>query len=303
MDWNNLKVALAISQTGSLTQAAQVLGVDTSTAGRRLAALEADLGVMLFVRTKAGFALTDAGEALINRAIDVQSRIELLVDEATESDAGPSGTIRLSGNIWILNRLTQTTLSSFLAAHPQIDLRTTARVPESRLRGGVSLSLWFELEPKDGAFKIALGKVPHAVYRAKTAKDDQSAWVAFYDEATASPLIERANRRLMGKDEPLRFTATDAGVLQNAIAAGLGRGILPMCLAEADERLARISGETPALERVLYLHAHHDTVQTQRVQSTIKWLRDCFEEVFGIPLRCVRQSGMSQIALPQVGAQ
>ena len=247
MDWNNLKVALAISQMGSLTQAAQVLGVDTSTAGRRVAALEADLGVTLFVRTKAGFALTDAGEALINRASDVQSRIELLMDEVMESDSGPVGTIRLSGNIWVINRLTQTTLSSFLAAHPQIDLRTTGRAPESRLRGGVSLSLWFELEPKDGAFKIALGKVPHAIYRSRVAEDDPPAWVSFYDEAAESPLIERANRRLRGKDEPLRFTATDAGVLQNAIAAGLGRGILPMCLAEADERLLRLSGETPSL--------------------------------------------------------
>ena len=62
MDWNNLKVALTISRTGSLTRAAQVLGIDTSTAGRRLSTLEADPGVPLFVRTKAGFALTDAGE-------------------------------------------------------------------------------------------------------------------------------------------------------------------------------------------------------------------------------------------------
>jgi len=36
VDWDNLKVALAISRTGSLTQAAQMLGIDQSTAGRRL---------------------------------------------------------------------------------------------------------------------------------------------------------------------------------------------------------------------------------------------------------------------------
>src|SRR3546814_11953315 len=42
MDWDNLKVALAISRTGSLTQAAQMLGIDQSTAGPRLSALEGD---------------------------------------------------------------------------------------------------------------------------------------------------------------------------------------------------------------------------------------------------------------------
>lgn len=70
MDWDNLKVALAFSRTGSLTQASQVLGIDQSTAGRRLGALEADLGAILFVRSKTGFSLTDAGEAAVARHRD-----------------------------------------------------------------------------------------------------------------------------------------------------------------------------------------------------------------------------------------
>lgn len=292
MDWNNLKVALAVSQTGSLTQAARVLGVDTSTAGRRLSTLEADLGVMLFVRTKSGFALTDAGRLLIKRASEVQSRVELLVDEVTDSDAGPVGTLRLAGNAWVIDLLTGTALPDFLTAHPQIDLRTSALTSDTQLRGGVSLSLWFEAEARDGAFKIAMGKVPYGLYRTRDPAGNQPGWVAFQDEASAAPLIERANRRLQGKDEPLRFTATDAGVLQSAIAAGVGRGLLPMCLGERDSRLLRLSGEAPVLERVLYLHAHHDTVQTQRVQSTISWLRHCFDEVFG----------MSQVAAPAAAA-
>ncbi|WP_282605437.1 LysR family transcriptional regulator [Pelagibius sp. Alg239-R121] len=280
MDWNNLKVALAIGQTGSLTRAAQVLGVDTSTAGRRLSALEADLGVMLFVRTKAGFAMTDAGAVAIKRAVDVQNRIEQLIDEVTEPADGPIGTIRLASNTWIVDRLAQTAVPSFLETHPMIDLCTTVRPADSLAQGGVSLSLWFETEPKDGAFKISLGKVPYAIYRSRKAEGGKPGWVAFHDEKMTTPLIERANRRLKKRDEPLRFTSTDAGVLLSAVSAGLGKGLLPMCLAEDDERVVRVSAGEPVLERVLYVHAYHDTVQTRRVQAAIKWLRESFDAVF-----------------------
>ena len=64
MDWNDLKLVLAIHRAGNLKGAAQVMKIDQSTAGRRLAALEANLGAILFVRARSGFSLTDAGEAI-----------------------------------------------------------------------------------------------------------------------------------------------------------------------------------------------------------------------------------------------
>ncbi len=280
MDWNNLKVALAISRTGSLTRAAQVLGVDTSTAGRRLSTLEADLGVPLFVRTKAGFALTDAGESAINRVMVVQNQISSLVDDVTESNDGPVGTVRLFATGWVIKRLTQTTLASFLQENPQIDLRTLTRPPDNMVRGDASLSLWFETEPRDGAFTIALGKIPYAVYRARNLEHDPQNWVAFQDELSTCPLLERANRRLRQKEKTLRFTATDADILMAAIKEGLGQGLLPMCIAEADAELVRVNPGEPDLERVIYAHAYHDTVQTLRIQSTIRWLRESFDRVF-----------------------
>ncbi len=280
MDWNNLKVALAISRTGSLTRAAQVLGVDTSTAGRRLSSLEADLGVPLFVRTKAGFALTDAGQSAIDRVMVVQNQISSLVDEVTESKEGPVGTVRLIANCWIIKRLTETAVSDFLQTNPLIDLRTLTRPPDNLVRSGASLSLWFETEPKDGAFTIALGKIPYAVYRSREAEHDVEGWVAFQDELSTFPLLERANRRLRQRSKDMRFTASDAQILMTAVGVGLGNGLLPMCIAGQDERLVRVSNGDPELERTLYIHAYHDTVQTLRIQATIKWLRESFERVF-----------------------
>lgn len=280
MDWNNLKVALAISRAGSLTRAAKKLGVDTSTAGRRLSSLEAELGIMLFVRTKTGFVLTDAGRVAIGRVAEVQNKIELLVDAVTESEQSPAGTVRLAGDTWIVSRLAEVTVPAFLNAYPQIELQTVA-CPAARLvQGDVSLSLWFDEEPQEGAFRISLGSVPYAFYCARNSVGRDSGWVSLSDGKTASLLVERAKRRLKRREGPTRFSSTDAGVLLNAVRAGVGKGLLPMCLAESDEGLVRINADEPAIERVLYIHVCHDTVETQRVQAAIKWLRECFASVF-----------------------
>jgi len=81
MRWDNLQILLAVRWEGSLTRAAQFLGLDQSTAGRRLTQLEADLGAVLFVRSKSGFAPTQAGEAAILRAKEVEKHVIGLLDE------------------------------------------------------------------------------------------------------------------------------------------------------------------------------------------------------------------------------
>ncbi|MGD1876860.1 MAG: LysR family transcriptional regulator [Kiloniellaceae bacterium] len=283
MDWDNLKVALAISRLGSLTQAAQMLGIDQSTAGRRLSALEGDLGVILFVRSKTGFALTDAGEAAVKQAIEVERRIDRLQDAVTPPEGGPVGIVRLLGNAWTLDRLAQTVMAPFLAAHPRLDLRIMTLNPRARTRGEATLSLWFEVEPKESEFAIKLGEVPYAVYRARDAAPEGLGWVTFHDEDALRPSIARVHKRLRSRDEPVRITSTDAAVMLSAVRQGIGKALLPMCLCAADERLVRVQDGDPEFVRSLHLHAHPDTVESQRIQATIRWLRENFKAVFQAP--------------------
>ena len=284
MDWDNLKVALAISRTGSLTQAAQMLGIDQSTAGRRLGSLEADLGVILFVRSKTGFSLTDAGEAAVRRAVEVERLMDRLQEAVLPAGEGAVGVVRLLGNAWTLDRLARTAMADFLAAHPRLDLRIMTLTPRSPIRGEATLSLWFEAEPRESEFAIKLGEVPYAVYRAATAPAEDLPWIAFHDEDATRPAIARAHKRLRSREEALRVTATDAGIMLSAVRAGIGKALLPMCLGEEDPALVRVQpGTPPEFSRALHLHAHPDTVEARRIQATIRWLRESFRPVFQPP--------------------
>ncbi len=280
MRWDNLQILLAISREGSLTRAAQFLKLDQSTAGRRLSQLEAELGVVLFVRSKAGFAPTQAGEAAILRAKEVESSVNAMADEVVSKVHSAVGTVRLVGNAWTLARLIQTTGSAFLEQNPRMDLRVNTLLRNSHVRGEATVSLWFEKNPQMGEFTIDLGKVPYAVYKSIDEKPDAKGWVMFYDEDACRPVIDSLAQKLQGSDEPLRLTSTDAMVLKQAIASGVGRGLLPMCLAAEDARLVRVSSGAPELERTLWMHTHPDTLETKRIQATIDWLRDSFEPAF-----------------------
>ncbi len=68
MQWSDLCVFLAIAREGTLAAAARANGQSQPTMGRRLRALEQDVGQTLFQRTSDGFVLTDEGAAVLAHA-------------------------------------------------------------------------------------------------------------------------------------------------------------------------------------------------------------------------------------------
>lgn len=284
LNWDDLKVLLAIARAGTLTGAAQLAGMDQSTVGRRLGALEADLGAILFVRAKTGFTPTEAGQAAIARAHEIESRALRLAEDIAHADKGPAGLVRLIGNPWTLTRLVETTLPDLLQLYPRLDLRTIGgSTPRSLGRGEAALALWFEMAPNQTEFAIKLGEVPYAIYAPRGADPAALGWVSFWDDEAPRRAPVRWIEKMRGPGEALRLTATDSTVLRAGIRAGLGKGLLPMCLAEGDPELVRVAPGPPELVRTLHLHAHPDTIQTARIQATMAWLRDGFARAFGAP--------------------
>ncbi|WP_299662324.1 LysR family transcriptional regulator [uncultured Ruegeria sp.] len=280
MNWDNLKILLAISRAGSLTGAAHLLDVDATTMGRRLTALERDLGTILFVRAKSGFVATEAGAIAIHRAEEIEACYHSMTDDISRSQSGAVGTMRIIGNAWTMQQLAGAGMDRFLLRNPGLDLRLLTRTPAAKVTGEASVQIWFEVPPQSAEYTITLGQVPYAVYRAAKLTTDPDNWVAFFDEEASRPIITRAMDRLSHGAEAIRLTATDASVLVSAVAAGAGKGLLPMCLAEGRDDLVRVGQGRPEFSRALYLYLNPDTVGYKRVQVTVEWLRTAFTQAF-----------------------
>lgn len=256
------------------------LGIDQSTAGRRLAALETVLDTPLFRRSRQGMMPTEAGEILIARAAEIESQTLRIADAVNPGNRSAQGIVRVVGNQWIIDLLTRGGLGAFVRDRPGIALRVTTGRPNSSLwRGEPGLALWFEQEPLDGAFAIPLANLPYAVYRASDCQTKD--WILFYDEDRTDSRFGTLVDRLKDWNERVAMTATDAGTLYSGISAGLGQGFLPCCIGDKDPRLMRVEDREKPFSRPLYLHSHPDTLNLPRVQTLMAWLRSNAEKILG----------------------
>ncbi len=145
MERADLELILSIRDAGSLTAAAALIGSQAPAMTKRLAALEAKLGVKLFYRTTRRVAATAEGELLCERATALLAGFseaeEALRDQARE----PSGQIRLAatfgfGRIWL-----GAALADFQMQHRQvkIDVQLTERLPDLAAEGfDAAVWLW-----------------------------------------------------------------------------------------------------------------------------------------------------------------
>ena len=75
-NWDDMRVFLAVARAESLSAAAPLLKMDPATVGRRIARLEDALGAALFVKTPQGYALTDHGIRIRQRAAEAEGEDE-----------------------------------------------------------------------------------------------------------------------------------------------------------------------------------------------------------------------------------
>ncbi|MEO8704119.1 MAG: LysR family transcriptional regulator [Kofleriaceae bacterium] len=96
MRWDDVRIFLGIHRHKTLAAAAHHLELDTSTASRRIATLEAALGVRLFDRTREGFSPTRAAEQILAAAETMEAAHARLTRDASELEAAAEGIVRLS---------------------------------------------------------------------------------------------------------------------------------------------------------------------------------------------------------------
>ena len=95
LNWDDLRFFLAVARTGSLSAAARELRCTQTTVGRRLASLEARLGVRLLSRTRRGYVATPAGEG-------IREHVERIYAEAAAVERVVAGQdVRLEGRVTV----------------------------------------------------------------------------------------------------------------------------------------------------------------------------------------------------------
>ncbi|WP_294224488.1 LysR family transcriptional regulator [uncultured Shimia sp.] len=119
---STLEVFNAIAAEGSMTAAAQVLGVKRSTVSHQLKALEDQLGTALFVRSTRAINLTEAGRALARASAPAFQQLTDGLESARTVGHAARGTLKLAAPEIAYHLLLRHHLTAFQHAYPEIEV-------------------------------------------------------------------------------------------------------------------------------------------------------------------------------------
>lgn len=149
-EWSDLRFFLAVARAGSTLAASKQLRVSQATVSRRLAVLEDALGIELFVRSPAGYALTSRGEVLLPLAEEIEQAADRFVNAAGAEVRRLSGQVRLTTvesavNVWVIPAIAE-----FRTQHPEVQVEVIATdEPLDLIRGEADIGLRFGPRPQE----------------------------------------------------------------------------------------------------------------------------------------------------------
>jgi DNA-binding transcriptional LysR family regulator len=252
--WDDLRFFLLAAQAGTLAGAARAAGVQHTTIGRRLSALERSLGVALFVRGPEGLTLTPMGVLLLplaqKAANDMQAVREFVATRRNRVRlALPSGFVALFAE----------DLARLARERPDITLETVSGGQLADLqRGDADLALRIGPIRDPDLVARSLGEVGSSLYASPRYLQEHPAppnpfnppdlrghrIVAFGAELSAMPAARWLEANTGGATVVLR--TNEMTTMLEAAASGAGLALLPCMLADPDPRLVRLTPEVLA---------------------------------------------------------
>ena len=173
MQWDDLRVFLAIAQAGSLRRAARVLGFGQPTVIRHLRQLEQSLGTRLFERTPDGHRLTKGGQHLMPMAQSMAEAATAIDRRRMAFGDDGGGVVRVSAGEWPA-RFLSPRLGSFSTRHAEltVELVETHNEPDLDRR---EADLWIKhgLPARNHLLRVGLGTIEAAVYGAAKLVESQ----------------------------------------------------------------------------------------------------------------------------------
>ncbi len=288
MDWDDLRMFLAITRNGTLSAAARALGATQPTVGRRLASLESALGARLFERTPNGLHLTAAGESALRYAEQMEASALSLGRSVAGFDERLEGTVKLVSLETFGARFLTPFMRDFRKAHPaiSIELATVDRaVSLSQREADVAVML--TRFHQHAIVMSRIGTLGYALYA--TPEYIETRGMPDYESGCAghelvSPdvgfawLPEARWLESVGRAATIAFRSNSREAQLAAAAAGMGLALLPCYLGDSIPALTRLPTAPVGFTRDVWLGVHRDARGIPRIRAFIDFVTEVFRQ-------------------------
>lgn len=280
--WTELRTALMVARLGTVSAAAETLGVHRATVNRHVDILEGAFGARLFQRHARGYALTDAGHDML----EVAGRADEMFADLEGRSHSKAG--QLSGSLIVttlagLAPLVMPAIRDFHIDHPQIALEFVAGEQLARLEHGEAhVAVRAGAKPEDPDYVVTLFRsLRFGLYASQSYVEragypgpeqlgghrfvgaiGQPSYIPFADWMTSNVV-----------PEALALHTTDQASLNSAVCAGLGIGFLSEYDASVRPDLVEVIAPADIWSTALWIVTHVDLHRTTKVQSFLEHLK------------------------------
>ncbi|HYV99446.1 MAG TPA: LysR family transcriptional regulator [Gemmatimonadaceae bacterium] len=288
LDWDNLRVFLAVARAGRAAAAARRLRVEHTTVSRRLAALEAQLGAPVFHRTVGGYVLTAEGQSILSMA-EAMERAALSMGVGVREITGRlAGTVRVGmppefASDWFAGHV-----PAFRARYPEIQLEILVGTRTLDLsRGEAELAI---RSPRPQQVGLVTARIAHTsvrLYASRALIGRKRMRIADADAMAGHALLTYpASLNILQSAawfQPVKAAATVAlesngtHTLLNAARAGAGIAMLPAFMARQYPDLTEVSDAVG--EQDVWLVMHPDHRRDPKVRATADFLKLAAKEL------------------------
>ncbi len=292
MDWDNLRIFLALANEGSVRAAGAALGISHSTVARRLDAFEDQLGVRLFDRTPGRSALTAAGEEMQSVAARMEDDVSALERRILGQDTRLVGEVRVTLPDAMVSELLMPDLAAFTRDYPDIDLEIilSYRLPDlSRREADIAIRfLPPNTEPPEHLAGRRLVVSRSTAYAAQSyldavdvfAKPPEASWLGWDDRVRSPKWVRDSDQPHL----PARGRLYDTQLQLQAAKQGLGLAMLPCFVGDQEKELVRVPPGNLQAYRDIWILSHPDVRETTRLRVFREYIvkailqrRDLFE--------------------------
>jgi DNA-binding transcriptional LysR family regulator len=287
-NWDEIRTAFQVARLGTVSGAAEVLGVHHATVIRHIDALEKRLGAKLFQRHARGYTPTESGHDLLAVAQTTEEQFAHLVSRIKGHGETVSGELVVTSIGGISDLLTPV-ITSFQGKWPDVRVRFLTDMRVFRLDYGeahVAIRAGSGPEEPDNVVqplaKLRSGLFAARSYVEKFGKPDSEADFAGHRFVCTDHDVTRApfHRWLRATVQPeqITYAATEPAALENAVRQGAGIGFMASFRAAEDPNLVEVLPPRVEWDSALRIVTHVDLHRTRKVQAFLNHLKDAAKE-------------------------
>ena len=282
MDWDAFQAFLAVARTGRISTAARRLDVQHTTIARRIAALEAALGVPLFYRTNTGYVLTQHGRNAVGQAEAMEHAALAATARAREGSGVLAGRVRIAlapefASHWLVPRL-----GEFNGQYPHVNVQILVGTRERDLsRGEAELSVQAPRPRQRSLVAVRIARTAMALFAARSVSPHGRWRVSNLETLRGLPLLTYTSAYHMLQEakwfQPVLDTANvcmetnSTHALLTAAHAGLGVAVLPRFVARTAPDLVNVSDDVAAHD--VWLITHPEFRRDPKVRAVADFLK------------------------------